>query len=295
MEKFLRAMDRSRLRIGLSLIALNLLATSLLVYLVLFGSERPLSIDWVDFSVEGFSSVTYFLLFALAIFSRFRSDVRVAFITGTFIIQCGRIIDSADEIAKFDWIYWSVVGDGLTLIGELLIVFAALRWVVISNRQVNSDPLTALFNRRYHEDELERMLERVRTGGDSFATVSVDLDHFKSINDTYGHAVGDASLQHTACMLRATCRQVDVISRVGGEEFEVLIPNCDRGQAIMIAERIRSALDNNPPPGLERLTASFGVAVSRPTDSLGSLRNRADAGVYKSKAEGRNRVTFVDT
>ncbi|MFH7041453.1 diguanylate cyclase [Paucibacter sp. JuS9] len=155
------------------------------------------------------------------------------------------------------------------------------------------DPLTGALNRRALMRELQRLQALVQRGH-PFCVVLLDIDHFKSINDRHGHAGGDAALVHLVRELRQELRPADVLGRLGGEEFCVLLPHTQLPEAASIAERLRARLENRPCPGTIgdiALSASFGVAQARP----GELRPEAvlvlaDQLLYRAKSLGRNRV-----
>ncbi|MBI5069517.1 MAG: diguanylate cyclase [Deltaproteobacteria bacterium] len=165
-----------------------------------------------------------------------------------------------------------------------------------------TDPLTGLFNRRYFEYRLAQELERARRHGDPVALAFLDLDHFKRINDTYGHATGDAVLLAVARVLQEELRRLDVCTRWGGEEFAAILPNTDAAGAMVVSQRVLRALRSHgglvaPPLGSDagevvRFTASMGVAVHEPASSHGAeeLLRRADGALYLAKRQGRNRA-----
>ncbi|MCZ2812244.1 GGDEF domain-containing protein [Modestobacter sp. VKM Ac-2979] len=152
------------------------------------------------------------------------------------------------------------------------------------------DPMTGLYNRLTLADRFVQAQEREAATGGSLALVMCDVDHFKSVNDTYGHARGDAVLQELADRLRTGLRSTDVAYRIGGEEFVVLLPGRDAAGAQRVAERMRAAVADTPVAGL-RVTVSAG-AVSAPAAqaSLPELLWAADAALYAAKDAGRNRV-----
>jgi diguanylate cyclase (GGDEF)-like protein len=154
------------------------------------------------------------------------------------------------------------------------------------------DGLTALANRRNAYDALTAMISRARRSYTPLAVVMFDLDKFKSINDTYGHAAGDEVLRCVAGALRATVRTSDVIARLGGEEFAALLPDTTLAEARVVAERIRTSLALRTIPAIgSHVTASFGIAELRPGDSTAeSLLHRADQAMYRAKAAGRDQV-----
>ncbi|WP_198670665.1 diguanylate cyclase [Oceanicella sp. SM1341] len=162
------------------------------------------------------------------------------------------------------------------------------------------DPLTGLFNRRYALHHLDSILTRARETGRGFATMMLDLDSFKAVNDRYGHAAGDAVLRQFAERLRQTVRGEDLVARLGGEEFFVAMPDVDARIAAQVAERMRVAVESTPflveglPEGLP-VTVSIGVCVGSSPAPAGveELMRRADAALYASKHGGRNMVTVV--
>ena len=184
------------------------------------------------------------------------------------------------------------------------IVFATnLAAIAIENRQVHDelerqahfDYLTGLENRRHFLNLAENELARTLRYGRQLSIVMLDVDHFKNVNDTYGHKVGDLVLKKLAKLCRATLRDVDIIGRIGGEEFAVLLPETSCEQAKEIAERLRAEiasaqvkLDSGLPL---RFTASFGVTTLCENDAnIDILLDQADQSLYRAKNEGRNRV-----
>ncbi len=157
------------------------------------------------------------------------------------------------------------------------------------------DPLTGLPNRRALEEELPRAFARAMRAGASLSVVVLDVDRFKEVNDTHGHAAGDAVLAAVAARAAAALRGSDVIARLGGEEFAVLLPGTDLARAAEAAERIRAAVAAEPivlggALALD-VTVSLGCAALRPEEDDGrALLARADARLYEAKRAGRNRV-----
>ena len=160
-----------------------------------------------------------------------------------------------------------------------------------------TDPLTQLLNRRALTERITAEMERALRYDSTMALLMIDLDHFKRVNDTYGHLVGDDVLRDVGQLLGDTIRTSDIVARYGGEEFLVLLPETDDAGAESFAERIREAIDRHPfasesVPEPLRLTASVGVAVypAARIESVEDLFARADAALYRAKADGRNRV-----
>ncbi|MFN7457158.1 MAG: diguanylate cyclase [Gemmatimonas sp.] len=160
-----------------------------------------------------------------------------------------------------------------------------------------TDPLTQLLNRRALTERIAAEMERTLRYDSTMALLMIDLDHFKRVNDTYGHLVGDDVLRDVAPLLSDTIRTADIVARYGGEEFLVLLPETDDAGAESFADRIRRAIETHPfasdsLPEPLRLTASIGVAVypAARIESVEDLFARADAALYRAKADGRNRV-----
>jgi two-component system, cell cycle response regulator len=159
----------------------------------------------------------------------------------------------------------------------------------------NTDPLTGLYNRRFLMETLEKEIRRGERSGSPMAMVMADIDHFKAINDTFGHQQGDEILKKVAELLLKHLRQYDCAARFGGEEFALILPQANLAQGVQVAERIRAATGRLTfPPPLEgvRLTISFGVAsFPRPRIyTVDDLIREADAALYSAKKDGRDRV-----
>lgn len=159
-----------------------------------------------------------------------------------------------------------------------------------------TDALTGLHNRRYMAGQLQAMMTRAAHGGAGVALLVLDIDHFKAVNDGFGHDAGDEVLREFAVRLATNVRAVDLPCRLGGEEFVVVMPDTELEAALRIAERIRRDIATAPFPimdGAEHLniTVSVGVAASRGVDDTPeALLKRADEGLYEAKSRGRNRV-----
>ena len=159
------------------------------------------------------------------------------------------------------------------------------------------DGLTGIYNRRYLEEYLERAFEECKRYGMALSVTMMDIDHFKKVNDTYGHQMGDKVLEKFARRIEGKVRRADMLARYGGEEFAVVSKNTDIDGAVVLADKLRIAVQEKPFEVDGRnisLTVSFGVAGMQPgteTDATQLLRD-ADIMLYKAKGAGRNRVEF---
>lgn len=160
-----------------------------------------------------------------------------------------------------------------------------------------TDQLTGLPNRRAFEEEFQRMISETDRYGNESALVIVDVDHFKKVNDTYGHDAGDQVLKQVGATLLAMKRTTDKVARLGGEELAILLPQTDRQGALEAAERCRKGIESlavRTGVGTVRVTASFGVAMySTRSGAAGALFDRADQALYAAKHGGRNRVVLA--
>ena len=163
-------------------------------------------------------------------------------------------------------------------------------------RLARTDPLTGLANRRHFMERLEQEVERSDRYGRPLSLVALDLDHFKSVNDTHGHAAGDEVLREAARALDSVCRDVDLAARMGGEEMALILPETDITGARIVAERVREHIAGAPcrsPSGRSfRVTASLGVAMARAGASGEALLQAADEALYRAKSAGRNLVVL---
>lgn len=157
----------------------------------------------------------------------------------------------------------------------------------------NTDALTGVMSRKAWEDVARRELSRAVSGGGAPSVLIIDIDHFKSVNDTWGHAAGDAVLQAFAGMAQLQLRPGDWLGRMGGEEFVVMLPRTTATQAAAVADRIRRGAETGKPINGVRYTLSAGVATWGDGEDLDEVKARADAALYGAKVSGRNRVQLA--
>lgn len=247
-------------------------------------------VDVIDLIFEATSGVVAFLLFIAAAQVTVPGARMNTLLLGLFMFQTGAMIDALDEVVTFSFSFWSVAGDALRLAGEITLAAVALLFVRLTNRIASTDRLTGLYNKAFHVQWLRDHINRTES---PLAVVAIDLDRFKSINDQHGHAFGDTVLKHVGQLLRDFMLiKRGIASRTGGEEFEITLKGANEQAAQNLGEQIRKLIEENPPEEV-LVTASIGVAIRQPDESVEGLRKRADAAAYFSKQSGRNRVTFA--
>jgi len=162
-------------------------------------------------------------------------------------------------------------------------------------RLARTDALTGLANRRTLHEALQREIARAERLSESLSVIIADLDHFKSINDRYGHINGDSVLMNAAAVFASQSRAYDLAARYGGEEFILLLPGTSTKEAVVIAERIRKGVEGLQVPECPaRLTLSLGVASWRTGEAPEQFVSRADVALYSAKGAGRNRVEVAE-
>ena len=175
---------------------------------------------------------------------------------------------------------------------ELAITIADLFQAV--KEQAVTDSMTGLFNRRYFEEFIKKEAIRAERQNQHFTVIGLDLDHLKQINDVYGHNYGDIAIKAIAEVLKSNARSIDIAARMGGEEFNLILPGVDSAGGLVAAERIRKAIEGIELEKIGHITASVGVATYlEHSDDLDELLELTDQAMYESKRKGRNRVTLA--
>jgi diguanylate cyclase (GGDEF)-like protein/putative nucleotidyltransferase with HDIG domain len=182
----------------------------------------------------------------------------------------------------------------MTLTNEAAVVIENADLYRQAKERANIDELTGLFNHRYFHDRVSEEIARSSRFGDTFSLISLDLDHFKSYNDIYGHLYGDKVLQNAGVFIKRSIRSVDMAFRYGGDEFAVILPQTSIDNAYKVAERIRKKIESDIDIKGYPLTCSLGIA-SWPTDGLmrEDIIQASDAALYHSKQSGRNRTSMA--
>lgn len=247
----------------------------------------------------------------VVLFGAFRMQRRGFFIVGGFILLCyssvmlmhqlgGHGVDATEQVLSALMFIFMLVG--VSIIGTEI---SSLRWalkkrnaemnevMLQAKEQAITDDLTGLYNRRHLMKILRRQQALACRGDYVFSLCFVDLDHFKQVNDRYGHKAGDEVLQTFADIARNSVREEDFVARLGGEEFVLVLVQTSLDGAVQVAERLRESMERARldilDPG-HRVTASIGVTQYRPKEPIEETMHRADIAVYSAKNHGRNRL-----
>ncbi len=161
-------------------------------------------------------------------------------------------------------------------------------------RQISiKDELTGLYNRRYFNQVLPREIERAKRYDNPLSFIMYDIDHFKKVNDNFGHQAGDMVLKTISDIVLKNIRNVDFVFRIGGEEFVILLIETDKKDAYIVAEKIRRIVEQYDFGNVGSVTISLGVTGLRKSDTLSRIMKRIDDALYHSKNSGRNRTTVL--
>ena len=158
----------------------------------------------------------------------------------------------------------------------------------------NTDSLTQIGNRAYFQVILPELIEKCRKRRAPLSVIFFDIDHFKVVNDRFGHKVGDEVLIALVELVKSHIRAKDLVLRWGGEEFAIILPNTTLDDAYEVAEKIREEIEAHYFPVIEKITCSFGATKLRSDDDAQSIMERVDAQLYKAKESGRNRTFSVE-
>lgn len=280
------------------------LTIALLVFLVLAYVLRfyPATgeIEYFEVFVEtGIALNCLFLMFWVEHlnFDNSRLIYRLLLVSSSFLFV-GHMLDAADEVAM-ELELFDFLEDIFKPLGFFLFIIANFRWVEFHRQQSKQmrrlaeiDPLTGLLNRRAFVERGNLILHRSVQDDRLVSVIIIDIDHFKSVNDNYGHQVGDQVLVEISSAIKAILRKRDYMARIGGEEFVVLLYDTNTEEATRVAEKIRSCVEQlkmAKQHSVVNCTISMGLAIDYASKAdLDSLIGKADKALYEAKAQGRN-------
>ena len=201
---------------------------------------------------------------------------------------CVLIYSPRQEISDIEMNFLSLFSNQIELGVTVAELFEEIK------QQAVTDPLTQIYNRRFFESSMIKEAERAIRQHQPFSIISLDLDYLKRINDTYGHQYGDIAIKAIASVMKKESRAVDIYARIGGEEFNILLPGVDSHGAMIAAERIRKSIEAKELERIGHITASIGVATFlEHSDRIDELIELADQAMYSAKVNGRNQVKLA--
>lgn len=254
-----------------------------------------------------FAALCFIGAFGLLLYTRTHNRAAVRVLTGMFVLvgafHLFRVVWTTFDPPQHDFMTTGLLSSLAVISGELLVILSsfATLWMATDELQnelstkARVDPLTHLFNRRAFEESCDMELSRAQGSGTTFCILICDLDHFKQVNDQYGHQIGDEVLKRFAATLSGNVRKQDILARFGGEEFVLLMPDTNTEQGLLAAEHLRArtqtmqvAIDSDVNLNI---SASFGVAhYSRDDVDWSTVLHRADSALYAAKEQGRNKA-----
>ncbi|MDC0610169.1 sensor domain-containing diguanylate cyclase [Vibrio sp.] len=256
---------------------------------------------WATTLAFKFLSLTTMIMILLGLMNLGKTRDALYFLIAVSCSMLGLLVTTLSVWGVLPYNYYSYNGAVFGVVFEAIIlaVIVAYRLKAVEQKRATAeylssyDPLTNLFNRRSLLNASTKLIHTASNSKKSMSFVMMDIDHFKTINDTYGHHIGDLALSHIATLLKNNTRETDIIARWGGEEIVVLLPDTNASQAHAYTEHLRQTIADTPlrHESVEiTITASFGIATSTRSDTFDSLYERADKQLYLAKNHGRNRV-----
>ena len=198
------------------------------------------------------------------------------------------VFSSREELASSETDFLGLFAKQIEMAITIANLFEAVK------QEAVTDALTGLYNRRYFEEAMNKEITRAKRLKQPFSVIGIDLDFLKKINDTYGHSYGDLAIRTIADVLKSNARSIDIPARIGGEEFDVLLPGVGSDGAMVAAERIRKSIESQKIETIGHITGSLGVATFlEHTDNAEELLELTDQAMYTSKRNGRNQVTLA--
>jgi diguanylate cyclase (GGDEF)-like protein len=220
--------------------------------------------------------------------------------TGLALLTISTSTDMIDELYN-EPAFANILFEGIfQVLGFSLVLLSLHRWIKHSHslharlhELAHTDSLTGIANRRHFISSTEAEIARTSRHSSPLSLIAFDIDHFKQINDIYGHDTGDQVLQNICQLINPQIRSTDLLARIGGEEFMILAPHSDINEARILAEKCRLTLESNAISKIGRMTASFGVTEFNGSETVDEFLKKADRALYKAKTAGRNRVETV--
>lgn len=263
---------------------------------IIIAASCPKNQEINNFDISTELTLTIFTGLIVLLFQNFKGPLKIYYIlsAGFSITFLSYVIDVLDEFYQLPIF---VQDDVIHFISLIFISVGVYLWIRHNNQIMHAlqqractDALTGAANRQKLECDIEQMRNRVLRYGNSFSMVIFDIDHFKNVNDTFGHTAGDSVLIELTQIVQEQIRDVDFLYRYGGEEFVILLSDTDLAGATAAAEKIRQSIEAHTFRYVDSLTASFGASQYSPDESAEKFIKRADENLYHVKKSGRNGV-----
>ncbi len=262
--------------------------------------EHDSSFSFWDIIFEGGLSVMSFILFLMLQKFNGPSFIYRTLTIGFILLLFSTLTDTLDEAVFQPRLLEEFFEDILLLVAMSVTTYGIFKWLSYNNeimaeiqKLATTDQLTGAYNRHKITEIFIRECKVAARYSTPLASMMMDIDHFKQINDTHGHLTGDNVLSTFVNVVRGCVRETDYLSRVGGEEFTLLMPNTSIEDAKECAEKVRHAVEQYDFDTVGRVTVSIGVSLWSENDDMDSFSARSDSALYKAKDAGRNRVVAV--
>lgn len=207
--------------------------------------------------------------------------------------ECVNLMQNISEskFSSFNRIYLIFLIDFLLIGLAIWFLYSSIKMKLENEARIDS--LTQVYNRNVFKEELASEINRNKRYGSPLSLILIDIDHFKKVNDNFGHDVGDIVLFKLASIIKSLIRKNDIFCRVGGEEFIIITTNIDKTNTIRMAEKIKEHINNSEFDKVDKITCSMGISFIKNNDTPKSIYKRVDNALYKSKNSGRNRITIL--
>ena len=258
-------------------------------------------VDWVSVATEGLMALMPAVGLLIILNLAGRHTIFWPLFVGLSLLMLALTTDTLDEFIEVTPLINNLVEGVLQVIGFLIVLVGLFNWIRYHEQvlaemrhQATTDPLTSISNRRFFVDELKKEIATRQRHPGQLAVILFDIDHFKQINDSMGHDVGDEVLQEVCLRIKTQLREIDIFARYGGEEFVVVLKHAGVSTASHVAEKIRQVMGEIKIKGINGIKASFGIAEYRAEDSPEKLLKRADQALYQAKDRGRDQIVVQD-
>lgn len=279
----------------------------LILYALLFSYfslslyRNNLTPDILDALIEFVLAVLMLVLFSLFQFYQGSLKAYSNISLGLAITFVTNVTDVLDEFCDFPTVISYLTDDFPKIISLIFIIFGIKEWINNNRKMIQKleelatyDGLTQIFNRQSIDSKLSYSISKVRRYPAPLSIILFDIDHFKKINDTYGHSIGDNVLKELAKVTENSLRELDLLGRYGGEEFLIVLQETTVEGAHTVAEKIRKTIENNSFDTAPSVTVSMGIAELRENEIAEHFVQRADMALYIAKDRGRNQAVIAE-